>query len=579
MIDKRLLNMVGGDIKYIYLNVLFQWLSLAGNIVMMYFISDMLMKLFQRNARAMDIWIALIVSVVVLIVRYICSKASTRMSFLSSKAVKKTFRTKIYEKLLRLGSSYQEQVKSSEVVQVTVEGVDQLETYFGAYIPQFFYAMIAPLTLMLVIGFTVNWFSAGMLFLAVWMIPIIIMAIQTWAKKLLSKYLDRYYTMGDTFLENLQGMTTLKIYQADERKSQEMDVQAEKFRKITMKVLTMQLNSVTIMDFVTYAGSALGVILAVTRLRAGTIDLAGALFIILLAIEFFMPMRKLGSYFHIAMNGMTASKKMFKLLDTPEPEQGAKEMDTDAGIHLKDICFSYTEDKEVLHNINMDFEKGSFTGIGGESGCGKSTVAALLMARNKGFSGSLLLGDDSIAEVSEQSLLKNITYIGNDSFLFQGTVRDNLLMAKPDATDEELWDALKQANLDAFLREEQGLETTLTEHAANLSGGQRQRLALARALLHDSPVYIFDEATSNIDVESEESIMEQVHRMVGEKTVILISHRLANVTDAENIYVMEDGNVVEQGSHKELLENGGAYSKLWNTQFALENYAKEGAAV
>lgn len=439
--------------------------------------------------------------------------------------------------------------------------------------------MIAPLTLMLVIGFTVNWFSAGMLFLAVWMIPIIIMAIQTWAKKLLSKYLDRYYTMGDTFLENLQGMTTLKIYQADERKSQEMDVQAEKFRKITMKVLTMQLNSVTIMDFVTYAGSALGVILAVTRLRAGTIDLAGALFIILLAIEFFMPMRKLGSYFHIAMNGMTASKKMFKLLDTPEPEQGAKEMDTDAGIHLKDICFSYTEDKEVLHNINMDFEKGSFTGIVGESGCGKSTVAALLMARNKGFSGSLLLGDDSIAEVSEQSLLKNITYIGNDSFLFQGTVRDNLLMAKPDATDEELWDALKQANLDAFLREEQGLETTLNEHAANLSGGQRQRLALARALLHDSPVYIFDEATSNIDVESEESIMEQVHRMVGEKTVILISHRLANVTDAENIYVMEDGNVVEQGSHKELLENGGAYSKLWNTQFALENYAKEGAAV
>lgn len=578
MIDKRLLNMVGSDKKFIYLNVLFQWLSLAANIVMMWFISDMVMKLYQGNAVGKDIWIALAVSVVVLIARYFFSKGATKMSFLSSKAVKKTFRTKIYEKLLRLGSSYQEQVKSAEVVQVTVEGVDQLETYFGAYIPQFFYAVLAPLTLMLVIGFTENWTTAVVLFFTVWLIPLIIMGVQTWAKKLLQKYLDVYYNMGDNFLENLQGMTTLKIYQADQRKSDEMDVQAEKFRKITMRVLTMQLNSITIMDFVTYAGAALGVILAVNRMMLGKVDLAGALFIILLAIDFFMPMRRLGSYFHIAMNGMTASKKMFALLDLPEPEQGKGTVEPSDDIKLEDVHFSYTPDKEVLHGVNMTIPNGSFTGIVGESGCGKSTIAHILMARNKGYSGTITVGDSSLSDISEKSLLQNITYIGNDSFLFKGTVRDNLLMAKPDASDDELWSVLEQTRLDDFLKSENGLDTQIVENAANFSGGQRQRLALARALLHNSSFYIFDEATSNIDVDSEEQIMETVHSLVGEKTVIMISHRLANVVDADNVYVMDAGNVIESGTHQQLLDKKGTYSELWNTQYALENYAKEGAA-
>ncbi|MCC8049790.1 MAG: ABC transporter ATP-binding protein/permease [Clostridiales bacterium] len=647
MIDKRLIGTVSGSMKYIIGNVIFQWCSLLANIVMMAGITRFLAQLFTAGVRITikqtgQVTIAVILAAIV--VRFVCTLGASRMSFLSSKAVKRTLRAHIYEKLLRLGASYHEQVETSEVVQVAVEGVDQLETYFGAYLPQFFYAMLAPLTLFVYLC-TFNVPSAIVLLVCVPLIPVAIAAVQTWAKKLLSKYWGQYTALGDTFLENLQGLTTLKIYQADEFKQQEMNEEAEKFRRITMKVLTMQLNSITIMDFIAYGGAALGIIMAATQYRAGHVSLAGCLLIILLGADFFLPMRQLGSYFHIAMNGMAASDKIFRLLDLPEAEQKMGEPPADGTIVLRELRFSYhTEsavpaakdesdkasvhtaknesskssvhaannpadgsadaaitidvqehapDREVLHGINMEFPRGSFISIVGESGCGKSTIASILMGRNRNYQGSVSIEGIELREINEESLMENITYVSHQSYLFKGTVRDNLLMGDPDASDEKLWEVLEQVKLADFLRvnasssqtgfagktnkkdEENmadGLDTRLTEQGGNLSGGQRQRLALARALLHDSPIYIFDEATSNIDVESENDIMAQIHALAKRKTVILISHRLANVTDSDRIYVMDAGVVVEEGKHEALLAKDGCYAALWKAQQSLEKY-------
>jgi ABC-type transport system involved in cytochrome bd biosynthesis fused ATPase/permease subunit len=572
MINKRLIGTVSDSKKYIVRNVLFQWISLVANIGLMADITLLFVAVFYDQITSKLLVSCVIAALLAVAIRFLCNTLSARMSFLSSKAVKKTLRENIYKKLLRLGTSYREQVNTSEVVQVAVEGVDQLETYFGAYLPQFFYAMLAPLTLFVFLCF-VNVPSAVVLLVCVPLIPVAIAAVQTWAKKLLAKYWGQYTALGDTFLENLQGLTTLKIYQADEYKNTQMNQEAEEFRKITMKVLTMQLNSITIMDLIAYGGAALGVIMAVTQFEHGNVSLQGCLLIILLAADFFIPMRQLGSYFHIAMNGMAASDKIFRLLDLPEPlRDGKQEIGDDCTIDCRDLDFSYEPEREVLHHVNMHFPMGSFTAIVGESGCGKSTIAAILMGRNKGYSGSVTIGGIQLKEIAEDSLMKNLTYISHQSYLFKGTVRDNLLMGKPNATEAEMWSVLEKTKLAAFMKSEQGLETLLQEKGSNLSGGQCQRLALARALLHDGPVYIFDEATSNIDVESEDDIMEQIHQLAETKTVILISHRLANVAGADSIYVMDGGCVVENGTHKALLAAEGAYAKLWSAQQELEHY-------
>ena len=578
MINKRLIGTVEESKKYIAGNVALQWCSLGANIAMMTSITHLLQGLYQKTAGQAEIVTTLIVAAVAVILRFLCTTGASRMSYLSSKAVKKTLREMIYQKLLRLGASYNEQVKTSEVVQVSVEGVEQLETYFGAYLPQFFYAMLAPLTLFVYLSFW-SFPSAIVLLVCVPLIPVSIAVVQTWAKKLLSKYWGQYTALGDTFLENLQGLTTLKIYQADEFKNEQMNEEAEKFRKITMKVLTMQLNSITIMDLIAYGGAAVGVIMAATQYAGGKVSIAGALLIILLAADFFIPMRQLGSFFHVAMNGMAASDKIFALLDLPEAEQKTGEVPADCTVGCSGLCFSYDEGREILHGVDLHFPKGSFTAIVGESGCGKSTLAAILMGRNKDYTGSVKVGGVELSEIAESSLMQNFTYISHQSYLFKGTVRDNLLMGKPDASDAELWAALERTKLADFLRSENGLDTKITEKGSNLSGGQCQRLALARALLHDSPVYIFDEATSNIDVESENDIMAEIHTLAKTKTVILISHRLANVADADTIYVMDSGNVTEHGSHTELLKNNGQYAALWNAQQSLENYGKDGAAL
>ena len=634
MINKRLIGTVKDSRKYIVGNVVAQWCSLIANIVMMIGITKLFSDIYNKTYSVRSLCVISGIIITVAIVQFVCSIISAKMSYLSSKSVKKMLREKIYLKLLSLGAAYKESVKTSEVVQVAVEGCDQLETYFGAYLPQFFYAMLAPLTLFTVLMF-VNIPSAVALLICVPMIPVSIAVVQTWAKKLLSKYWGQYTALGDTFLENLQGLTTLKIYQADEFKNKQMNEESEKFRKITMKVLTMQLNSITIMDLIAYGGAALGVIMAATQFKAGNISIAGAMLIIMLSADFFIPMRRLGSYFHIAMNGMAASDKIFRLLDYGDDiseencinenhsnegnskknyleeshsnegnskknymnenyskenikdelqrlEENRKEITKcnfpkDVSIICNNLSFSYKDnpDKEIINNANLTFTKGSLTALVGESGCGKSTIAAILMGRNKGYKGSISVGDIELSDIAEESLMKNVTYISHQSFLFKGTVKDNLIMAKNDATDDELWNVLNRVNLGDFLRTENGLDTKLTEEGRNFSGGQRQRLALARALLHNSPYYIFDEATSNIDVESEDLIMQLIYELAKDKTVIMISHRLANVENADCIYVLDKGNVVGSGTHKELLNSCSVYSKLWNTQMDLENYGLE----
>lgn len=575
MINKRLIHTVEDSKKYVAANVGVQWCNLSANVAAMTGIAVLLQKMYEGQAGIRDYGMFGLLFCVVMAVRFVCERGAVKMSYLAVRSVKKTLRRTIYAKLLRLGASYHQQVGSSEIVQVAVEGADQLETYFGAYLPQFFFSMLAPFTLFLVLCF-VNVTAALALLICVPLIPITIAVIQTWAKKLLSKYWGQYTTLGDTFLENLQGLTTLKIYQTDEMKHRQMNQEAENFRKITMKVLTMQLNSITIMDLVTYGGTALGMALAVLQLRAGKVSLAGCILIILLSADYFIPMRRLGSYFHIAMNGMAACDKIFKLIDLPEEESGEGVIGEDKQIRICNLSYSYEADREILHEINMELSEGGLIALVGESGCGKSTIAGILSGRNKNYQGHITIGGIELSDITEESLMKNITLVSHNSYLLKGTVRENLSMGKPDATDKEMTEALKKVRLYDFLMEEKGLDTRFSENGANLSGGQRQRLSLARALLHDTPIYIFDEAASNVDVESEEAIMSLISSLAKEKTVLLISHRLANAVEADRIMVLEKGSLVEQGTHKELMDRAGAYAKMYTAQMELENYAKGG---
>ena len=578
MIKTRLIEQVPSSKKYIALTVLAQWLKTVANIVMIFILSNLLAQIL--NGKAFDFkrllpYLGAIAAV--MLVRYLCGYASSQTSFFASSEVKKVLRQKMYKKLARMGASYSEKVSTSEVLQVFVEGVDQLELYFGKYLPQFFFAMLAPITLFAVLVF-VSWKASVVLLICVPLIPLSIVAVQKIAKRLLSKYWGVYTNLGDTFLENIQGLTTLKVYQADERKNVEMNEKAEEFRRITMKVLTMQLNSVSVMDIVAYAGSAVGVVIAIIQVKNGTITLPQAFLIIMLAADFFLPLRLLGSFFHVAMNGMAASDKLFKLLDTKEDEHGTEIPENlDGDIEIKDLSFSYDGEKTVLNDISATFKKHELISIVGESGCGKSTLASLLCGTTKGYSGSITIGGVEIKDIDEKTLMNNITAVNFNSYIFAGTVRENMLIADKSTSDEKMIEALKMVNLWSFLSEQDGLDTKLNQQGSNFSGGQRQRLAIARALLHNTPIYVFDEVTSNIDAESENDIMAVIHNMAKIKTVILISHRLENVVGSDKILLLDKGKIEESGTHSELMSLNKKYKLMYSTQAELEKYAKEEA--
>lgn len=578
MFHKRLIKEFRENQKNIWGMVLTQWVMLIANVVLMLqtatFIAGMV-----RGENLQNQSIRLLVTLaVVVVVRSLMSPLNSKLSFKASKQVKARLRTMVYEKMMRLGSSYKEYFQTSEVVQITTEGVEQLEIYFGKYMPQFFYSMLAPVTLFVIVG-TMSLKVAVVLLICVPLIPLSIVAVQKFAKKMLAKYWGTYTEMGDSFLECLQGLTTLKIYQADERYAKRMDEEAEKFRKVTMRVLIMQLNSISIMDLVAYGGAAVGIILSILEYQKGVIGLAQCFFIIMISAEFFLPLRLLGSFFHIAMNGNAAADKIFRLVDLEE-DQGEKsaEMEGESDeIAFSNVSFSYEAKKKVLEGISFRAGHG-LTALVGESGCGKSTTTLLLMGDRRADEGQIFIGDMPIDKMDLKALRRKITRIRHDSYLFAGTIRENLLMGKEDATETQMKEALREVNLSDFVEKSGGLDFVLLEKASNLSGGQKQRLSLARALLHDTPIYIFDEATSNVDVESENDIMAVVRKLAKTKTVLLISHRLANVVSADQIYVLKDGMIVEKGQHEVLCKEDGYYHRLFRQQSALEQFGKGAVA-
>ena len=576
MINKKLLSFDRGALRYVGLNVLFQWLGMLCNVVFVTAVARLIGAAFAGSLTSALLWQQLVLCLVTVPLRFGFTMLASGMSDKASKDVKRTLRSNIYAKLTRLGSNYTETVATSEVVMLASEGVEQIDTYFAKYLPQLFYSLLAPVTLfVLLVG--VHARSAIILLCCVPLIPMSIVAVQKFAKKLLNKYWGEYTTLGDSFLENIQGLTTLKIYQADGWKHEQMNAQAERFRKITMKVLTMQLNSVTLMDLMAYGGAGLGIISAVSVFAKGQLSLTATLTIVLLAADFFLPLRLLGSYFHIAMNGAASAEKIFKLLAADEPADGDRVPGEDTALRLEQVTFGYEKDRTILHEVSLTIPQGSFVSLVGESGCGKSTIAALLSGSRTGYTGSVTLGGVPVGELQQEQRLHTLTVVPHNATIFKGTVEENLRMAKPDAAESELWAALEQVNLADFCRSQNGLQTALHEGGSNLSGGQRQRLAMARALLHDTPIYLFDEATSNVDAESENDIMAAIHSLAGKKTVILISHRLANVVDSDCIYVLDKGRIVEQGKHADLLAAQGAYSRLYTAQKQLETLGKEDA--
>lgn len=573
MFDHRLTEFCPESKKYILENVLLQWLDLFLNTAMVLLIAGIIQKLYDGSLTSAGFLRYLAGLVLLIPLRWFTTRYASRMSYLAASTVKKKLRGAIYRKLLAMGNSYRDHVSTAELVQESVEGVEQLESYFGQYVPQFFYAFLAPLTLFMLFLSAGSVKTGLVLLIAVPLIPGAIMAVQKIAKKLLSKYWTKYTDLGSSFLENLQGMTTLKIYQADAFKNEEMNAESEEFRRITMKVLTMQLNLVTIMDFVAYGGAAAGIIMAVREFHSGNATLFAAVFMILLSADFFLPMRRLGSYFHVAMNGMAASGKIFHFLNLEIPQAGS-ETPASTDIVFNDVSFSYDGSRNALSHLDLSVSSSMFLGIAGESGSGKSTIASLIRGVHRPAEGSLRIGGIPIESVSPEALADTVTYVGFGSVFFKGSVRENLLLADPDADDAKLNAVLEECGLS----EELTLNSALKENASNLSGGQKQRLALARALLHDTPVYIFDEATSNIDIESEEMIRKRILALARQKTVIMISHRLANLVTADQIICMENGKAAERGSHKELLAKQGVYAGLWKVQKELEHYGKEDAA-
>lgn len=571
MIDKRLTHLVQNAKRGLWLSVLIQWASLAVQIGFVFAIGTAVRHLLKGDGSGAAMLI--VVGLLNVGVRLLTSYALSMNSHRTARLVKQELRRKIFGKLIRLGVSYREQFSTAELLQISMEGVEQLEIYFAQYLPQLIYSMLAPLTLFAAL-FGVSWPAALFLLICAPLIPLSIAMVQRFAKKLLGKYWNSYTNLSDHFLENITGLTTLKIYDVDGLKARQMDEDAEHFRKITMKVLSMQLNSIIIMDVIAFGGAAVAMVIALLQFRAGSVDLPGAIAVILLAADFFIPLRQLGSLFHVAMNGIAAGGKILRFLDLPEP-RNKEGMSEGTSLFLSDVKFSYTEEKEVLRGVNLFIPQGQMVSVCGASGCGKSTLAGLLSGRNRGYQGRIQFGGVELSDIAEEERLRRITVVAHDDYVFAGTVRENLLFAKPDAADDELRTVLSRVALEDIAEEGDLLDRGLTENASNLSGGQKQRLVLARALLKNSPIYIFDEATSNIDAESENRIMDVIQDMKKNHTVVLISHRLQNLVPSDMIYFMKNGIIQEQGTHDELLSAEKGYAQMFREQMKLERFHEE----
>ena len=573
MINKRLINYCEESKKYIVLTVLANWISLLCNIGIILIVGDFIGKLFTGDSLGNNT-LRLIILGMLILIRIFANLSYGHFSHKASEGVKVKLRDGIFGKLTRIGLNYNKVTSTSSVVQVAVEGVEQLEVYFGRYLPQFFYALLAPITLFILFSF-ISLKAAIVFLVCVPLIPVSIIAIMKIAKRILKDYWNNYANLGDTFLENLQGLTTLKVFNIDEERHKKMNDEAENFRRITMKVLSMQLNSINVMDLVAFGGAALGSIITLNAFYNGQVTLAGTIIIILLSSEFFIPLRLLGSFFHIAMNGMAACDRIFKLLDSDELEERkedfTKELSHKADIEVDNITFSYDGERNVINNVSMKFEKDKFTAIVGESGSGKSTIASLLLNTFKVSEGKIKVNGIDINRIPLKDLYEKMVIISTNSFIFNGSIKDNLLIGKKNATVEEINRALEVANLKEFVYSlDDGLDTQVGEGGSLLSGGQKQRLAFARAILSDREILILDEATSNIDVESEEMIWNSVEKLRNNKTLIVISHRLANVKNADKIYLLDKGNLVEEGNHEELMNKKNKYFNLVSIQEELE---------
>ena len=550
MIDRRLINLVPESKKYVFLTVVLQFISLIANTVFIFCIAQVFKTAHEENYLKY-----ILLMILCLVISILSNIFSSRTAFCTSSKVKITLRTKLYEKLLKLGPAYHEKSATAKIMQVVTEGVDQIETWFGAFLPQFYYSMIAAVFTFCVIAYF-NLKMAVVLLVCIPLIPISMVIVQGIAKKILGKYWTQYANLADNFLENLEGLTTLKIYEADEYKAKQMAFEAETFRRVTMKVLSMQLNSIIIMDTVAYSGAALGIAFALKAFYTGTLDFYSAFICILLSADFFIPLRRLGSAFHTAMNGVTASKNIFEILDAEEKKYGNKKIQfinhalknkdniaRNSGILIEAENLGITFDRPALKNVSIKIKEGTFISFIGQSGSGKSSLAKIISGIYSDYTGSIKINGIEIKEIARDNLYNFVTYISHNDWIFAGTVRDCLLEGNPEATERQMQDALKKTGLWEFIKENGGLYMNLREGGTNLSGGQKQRLSIARALLHESEVYIFDEATSNIDIESEKIILDLIHSLKSKKTVIMISHRKENSKGADSVYAFEDGTI------------------------------------
>jgi len=571
VIDKSLFNLIGSNKKYIYITVALMILGALANVGITASICWAIYLAMKSSNISLYIY-PLAAALVAISIRYISTRIVGNLKDTIGSKVKKDLRQKTYHKILVLGEKGADGMSMAGLTQLSMEGIEQLDLYYSNYLPQFFFSMIMPL-LLFGISVGIDWRVATVLLACVPVIPLSIVMVSKYAKKIFATYWGKYTSMGDSFLDSVQGLKELKIFQADEKQHAYINENAEEFRRITMKVLVMQLASVTIMDLVAFGGAGIGIAFAINGAVNGGNPIL-SLFLILIAVDFFLPLRALGSAFHVAMNGATAGKKIIALLELPEPVWAGEKVEN-TEIKLEQITFSYDYSRDVLKDVSAEFGTKGMAAIVGESGCGKSTLIGIITGANRPKSGRVTIGGKLLETLSREDYYSHLAVVSYNTYIFNTSVRSNFHLAKDDATDEEMYAALRRVNLYNFIMENGGLDKVIVEDANNISGGQRQRLALAVNLLADKDIYIIDEATSNIDIESEAIIMSNIKSLSQSKAVIVISHRLGNVISADSIYYMADREIKERGSHADLMAKNGGYAKLYNTQKSLEEGYKE----